>query len=85
MLTIQLLIYSMKKPVLFDATPIGRTFGAVLVDVNTNTSYQAGQVVSAKFVGANPRVRTFHLKSMLCILPLYSKEQSSPGRNVPDR
>jgi len=46
---------SLQKPVLFDATPIGRTFGAVLVDVNTNTSYQAGQVVSAKFVGANPR------------------------------
>ena len=41
----------------FDAAPIGKSFGQVLTDVNTNTAYQAGSTVSAQFVGANPRVR----------------------------
>ena len=50
------LVYSMKTDVAFDAAPIGKTFGAVLVDVNTNWPYQAGQIVSVQFVGANPRV-----------------------------
>lgn len=46
----------MKTGVPFDAAPIGQTFGAVLADVNTNWPYQAGQIVSVQFVGANPRV-----------------------------
>jgi len=46
---------SLQTAVLFDAPPLGKAFGAVLVDVNANTSYQAGQSVSAQFVGANPR------------------------------
>ncbi|KAF7298390.1 Neutral ceramidase [Mycena kentingensis (nom. inval.)] len=46
---------SLQTAVLFDAEPIGKKFGQVLVDVRTNASYAAGQVVSAQFVGANPR------------------------------
>lgn len=42
--------------VVFDAPPIGKKFGAVLTDVQTSTPYRAGNIVSAQFVGANPRV-----------------------------
>lgn len=43
----------------FDAAPIGKRFGAVLVDVNS-TPYHVGDTVSAQFVGANPRVNIFY-------------------------
>ncbi|KAF7300950.1 Neutral ceramidase [Mycena indigotica] len=46
---------SLQTGVVFDAAPIGQSFGQVLVDVATNRSYTAGQTVSAQFVGANPR------------------------------
>ncbi|KAG6876987.1 hypothetical protein C0993_011300 [Termitomyces sp. T159_Od127] len=45
---------SLRPGVVFDAAPVGKTFGDVLVDVNT-TMYRAGDTVSAQFVGANPR------------------------------
>jgi neutral ceramidase len=45
----------MQPAVLFDAAPIGKTFGNVLVDVDTIIPYKAGQIVYAKFVAANPR------------------------------
>ena len=45
-----------QAPVLFDAPPIGKKFGAVLTDVHTSAPYHAGDIVSAQFVGANPRV-----------------------------
>ena len=45
--------------VLFDAPPIGKNFGAILSDVRTGTPYRAGEIVSAQFVGANPRVSEF--------------------------
>ncbi|KAG5352626.1 hypothetical protein C0989_001449 [Termitomyces sp. Mn162] len=45
---------SLQSGVLFDSAPFKKTFGTVLVDVNT-TPYHAGDVVSAQFVGANPR------------------------------
>ena len=41
---------------MFDTAPIGKSFGTVQADVNSGTPYHAGQIVSAKFVGANPRV-----------------------------
>jgi len=44
---------SLQTAVVFDAAPIGKTFGAVLSDVSK--SYTTGQTVSAQFVGANPR------------------------------
>ncbi|KAG5653121.1 hypothetical protein H0H81_002188 [Sphagnurus paluster] len=45
---------SLQTGVVLDAAPIGKKFGGVLVDVKT-TAYRAGEVVSAQFVGANPR------------------------------
>jgi neutral ceramidase len=39
----------------FDAAPIGRSFGQVIRDVNS-IPYSAGETVYALFVGANPRV-----------------------------
>ncbi|KAJ7062780.1 Neutral/alkaline nonlysosomal ceramidase [Mycena amicta] len=45
---------SLQTGVVFDAAPIGKSFGQVLVDV-AKTPYTAGQTVSAQFVGANPR------------------------------
>lgn len=45
---------SLQTPVVFDAAPLGKKFGQVLVDVN-KTPYSAGQIVSTQFVGANPR------------------------------
>ena len=44
-----------KTPVLFDAPPVGKSFGQVLTDVES-TPYGAGDTVFAAFVGANPRV-----------------------------
>ena len=48
-----------QAPVLFDAPPIGKKFGSVLTDVHTSAPYHAGDIVSAQFVGANPRVSKF--------------------------
>lgn len=48
-----------QAPILFDAPPIGKKFGAVLSDVQTSAPYRAGDVISAQFVGANPRVSEF--------------------------
>ncbi|KAF5353132.1 hypothetical protein D9758_008800 [Tetrapyrgos nigripes] len=45
---------SLQTPVVFDAAPIGKRFGDVLVDVNRD-AYHAGDTVIAQFVGANPR------------------------------
>ncbi|KAJ7591365.1 Neutral/alkaline nonlysosomal ceramidase [Mycena floridula] len=45
---------SLQTGVVFDAAPIGKRFGQILTDVLT-TTYHAGDTVSAKWVGANPR------------------------------
>ena len=45
--------------VVSDARPIGKKFGAILTDVQTNAPYHAGNIVLAQFVGANPRVSDF--------------------------
>ncbi|KAF7354597.1 Neutral ceramidase [Mycena sanguinolenta] len=45
---------SLQTPVVFDAAPIGKSFGQVLIDV-AKTPYSVNQTVSAQFVGANPR------------------------------
>ena len=42
---------------IFDAPPFGRQFGSVLRDVIEDEPYTANDLVSAQFVGANPRVR----------------------------
>ncbi|KAJ7661420.1 Neutral/alkaline nonlysosomal ceramidase [Mycena polygramma] len=47
-------INSLQPGVIFDAAPIGKKFGQVLIDVAT-TAYKAGDTVVAQFVGANPR------------------------------
>lgn len=41
---------------MFDAPPIFKSFGDVQTDVSTTVPYEAGQIVFATFVGANPRV-----------------------------
>lgn len=41
------------SPVVFDAAPIGKSFGQVTAQ--PSVSYTAGQVINATFVGANPR------------------------------
>ncbi|KAL0572394.1 hypothetical protein V5O48_009572 [Marasmius crinis-equi] len=46
---------SLRTGVVFDAAPIGKKFGDVLIDVKTSSSYRAGDTVFAQFVGANPR------------------------------
>ncbi|KAF8911673.1 Neutral/alkaline nonlysosomal ceramidase [Gymnopilus junonius] len=46
---------SLQTPVVFDAAPFGSKFGAVMTDVQTQTSYQEGDTVSTLFVGADPR------------------------------
>ncbi|KAG7091509.1 hypothetical protein E1B28_010537 [Marasmius oreades] len=46
---------SLQTPVVFDAAPIGKSFGDVLTDVRTSSPYRAGETVTAQFVGANPR------------------------------
>ncbi|KAG8736453.1 hypothetical protein FRC10_009309 [Ceratobasidium sp. 414] len=48
---------SLQTGIVFDATPIGKRFGAALTDVSTTTSYKRGQTVTAVFQGANPRAR----------------------------
>ncbi|KAJ6473129.1 Neutral/alkaline nonlysosomal ceramidase [Mycena sanguinolenta] len=45
---------SLQTGVVFDAAPIGKSFGQVLIDV-AKTAYSVNQTVSAQFVGANPR------------------------------
>ncbi|KAJ7815949.1 Neutral/alkaline nonlysosomal ceramidase [Mycena olivaceomarginata] len=45
---------SLQTGVVFDAAPIGKSFGQVLIDV-AKTAYKAGDTVIAQFVGANPR------------------------------
>ncbi|KAF9449265.1 Neutral/alkaline nonlysosomal ceramidase [Macrolepiota fuliginosa MF-IS2] len=45
---------SLQTGVVFDAAPIGKSFGSVLADVNS-TPYNAGDTVHVQFVGANPR------------------------------
>ena len=34
-----------------DNSPIGKSFGGVLIDVNKQTAYHAGDTVVAQFVG----------------------------------
>ncbi|KAF8608399.1 Neutral/alkaline nonlysosomal ceramidase [Ceratobasidium sp. AG-I] len=46
---------SLQTGVVFDAAPIGKSFGSVLTDVSTSTPYKRGQTVTAVFQGANPR------------------------------
>jgi neutral ceramidase len=48
---------SLQTAVVFDAAPIGKSFGQVLIDVVKTTAYKVGDTVVAQFVGANPRVR----------------------------
>lgn len=45
---------SLQTGVVFDSAG-GKKFGAVLVDVKPSPAYHAGDIVSAQFVGANPR------------------------------
>ncbi|GAB1523209.1 hypothetical protein RhiTH_006340 [Rhizoctonia solani] len=47
---------SLQTGVVFDASPIGKSFGSVLTDVNTSAPYKRGQTVTTVFQGANPRV-----------------------------
>ncbi|KAJ6506372.1 Neutral/alkaline nonlysosomal ceramidase [Mycena vitilis] len=53
-------INSLQPGVIFDAAPIGKKFGQVLIDV-AKTAYKAGDTVVAQFVGANPR-NNLHLE-----------------------
>ncbi|CCM06034.1 uncharacterized protein FIBRA_08280 [Fibroporia radiculosa] len=46
---------SLQLPVSQDHPPLMKQFGDVLVDVNPNAAYHAGDAVTAQFVGANPR------------------------------
>ncbi|KAF8756405.1 Neutral/alkaline non-lysosomal ceramidase, C-terminal [Rhizoctonia solani] len=46
---------SLQTGVVFDASPIGKSFGSVLTDVNTSAPYKRGQTVTTVFQGANPR------------------------------
>ncbi|KAF9258342.1 Neutral/alkaline nonlysosomal ceramidase [Marasmius fiardii PR-910] len=46
---------SLQTGVVFDAAPIGKSFGDVLTDVRTSSPYRVGETVIAEFVGANPR------------------------------
>ncbi|KAF8608164.1 Neutral/alkaline nonlysosomal ceramidase [Ceratobasidium sp. AG-I] len=46
---------SLQTGVVFDAEPIGKSFGSVLTDVNTSVAYKAGSKVTAVFQAANPR------------------------------
>lgn len=46
---------SLQTGVVFDAAPIGKSFGSVLTDVSTTTPYKAGSRVAAVFQAANPR------------------------------
>lgn len=42
-------------PVVFDSPGIGHSFGDIVTDVDTRKQFKAGDIVSAVFVGANPR------------------------------
>ncbi|CAE6427996.1 unnamed protein product [Rhizoctonia solani] len=46
---------SLQTGVVFDAAPIGKSFGSVLTDVTTSSAYKRGQKVTATFQAANPR------------------------------
>lgn len=50
---------------MFDAAPIGHSFGQVLQDVNS-IPYSANETVYALFVGANPRVSCLMQGSINC-------------------
>jgi len=52
---------SLQTEVMFDAAPLGKTFGQVLQDVSADALYRAGETVFAVFVGANPR-NNLHLE-----------------------
>ncbi|OJJ47539.1 hypothetical protein ASPZODRAFT_63516 [Penicilliopsis zonata CBS 506.65] len=41
--------------VVYDAAPIGRTFGQVVSSPSSTTLYRPGDIVKATFIGANPR------------------------------
>jgi neutral ceramidase len=58
---------SLQTGVVFDAAPIGKSFGQVLIDV-AKTAYKAGDTVIAQFVGANPRVRWLTLTPPVLVL-----------------
>jgi len=53
---------SLQTGVIFDGTPLFKSFGDILTDVSTSTPYTAGGTVSAVFQGANPR-NNLHLES----------------------
>lgn len=48
---------SLRTGVVYDGTPIGKSFGAVTTDAEA--SYSVGDIVQVAFVGANPRVSRF--------------------------
>ncbi|KZT65421.1 Neutral/alkaline nonlysosomal ceramidase [Daedalea quercina L-15889] len=48
-------VISLQLPVIQDTPPLGKNFGDVLVDVEVDSPYHAGDTVVAQFVGANPR------------------------------
>jgi neutral ceramidase len=59
---------SLQTGVVFDAAPIGKSFGQVLIDVVKTAAYKAGDTVVAQFVGANPRVRARSFSLLLLLL-----------------
>lgn len=46
----------LQSPVFYDGVPLWKSFGSVLLDVRTGSSYHAQDTVQAVFLGANPRV-----------------------------
>ncbi|KAJ7983174.1 Neutral/alkaline nonlysosomal ceramidase [Mycena polygramma] len=72
-------INSLQPGVIFDAAPIGKKFGQVLIDVAT-TAYKAGDTVVAQFVGANPR-NNLHLEGTFLSVDQFASGAWTPVRS----
>ncbi|TFY54669.1 hypothetical protein EVJ58_g8721 [Rhodofomes roseus] len=73
-------VISLQLPVVQDTAPLGKNFGDVLVDVETNSPYHAGDTVVAQFVGANPR-NNLRLEQTFLTVDRWLDEQWVPVRS----
>lgn len=63
------------SPVIMDGTPLGKAFGAVVSSHEEGATFGPGDIVSTKFIGANPR-NNFRLESTFAAV-----EYQRPGSN----
>ncbi|KZT04002.1 Neutral/alkaline nonlysosomal ceramidase [Laetiporus sulphureus 93-53] len=73
-------VISLQLPVIQDNPSLSKSFGEVLIDVNTESPYHAGDRVAAQFVGANPR-NNLRLEETFLTVDRLMDEQWVPVRS----